>query len=65
MKSLNNGWEFVPEWSEGFARGEGAGESVRLPHTVRRRYSSAIFGFLSIMPMVGLRRIIRDQATVR
>ena len=33
MKSLNNGWEFVPEWSEGFARGEGAGESVRLPHT--------------------------------
>jgi len=33
MKSLNNGWEFVPEWSERFLTGEVRGESVRLPHT--------------------------------
>ena len=33
MESLNNGWEYVSEWSEAFARGEGACESVRLPHT--------------------------------
>ena len=34
MLSLCNGWEFSPEWFEGFALGEGAGERVRLPHTV-------------------------------
>ena len=33
MKSLNNGWEFAPQWSESFGRGEGTAESVRLPHT--------------------------------
>ena len=33
MESLNNGWEYVSEWSEAFERGEGAAESVRLPHT--------------------------------
>ncbi len=35
MLSLCNGWEFVPVWSEPFARGEGEGQPVRLPHTVR------------------------------
>ncbi len=35
MISLNNDWEFVTEWSEGFALGQGVGEAVRLPHTVR------------------------------
>ena len=35
MLSLCNNWEFVPEWSEAFAAGEGSGEAVRLPHTVK------------------------------
>ena len=35
MLSLCNHWEFTPEWSEEFAAGEGTGETVRLPHTVR------------------------------
>lgn len=35
MQSLCNRWEFTPEWSDGFALGEGTGEWVRLPHTVK------------------------------
>ena len=35
MLSLCNQWEFVPEWQDDFARGEGSGETVRLPHTVK------------------------------
>lgn len=35
MLSFCNHWEFTQQWSEGFARGEGSGESVRLPHTVK------------------------------
>ena len=35
MLSLCNNWEFVTEWFDGFATGEGAGETVRLPHTVQ------------------------------
>ena len=35
MRSLCNGWEFVPAWFDGFAEGEGAGTPVRLPHTVQ------------------------------
>ena len=35
MFSLCNQWEFTPDWFDGFALGEGAGQSVRLPHTVR------------------------------
>ena len=35
MLSLCNNWEFVTEWFDGFATGEGTGEAVRLPHTVR------------------------------
>ncbi|MBR4989869.1 MAG: glycoside hydrolase family 2 protein [Oscillospiraceae bacterium] len=35
MLSLCNQWGFTPEWSDGFARGEGQAESVRLPHTVK------------------------------
>ena len=35
MQSLCNQWEFAPEWSEGFAAGEGTGSAVRLPHTVK------------------------------
>ena len=27
-------WEFVPEWFDGFALGEGVGEQVRIPHNV-------------------------------
>ena len=27
-------WEFVPEWFDGFAHGEGSGERVRIPHNV-------------------------------
>ena len=35
MLSLCNHWEFTPNWYESFETGEGQGESVRLPHTVR------------------------------
>ena len=35
MLSLCNQWEFVTEWRDDFARGEGSGETVRLPHTVK------------------------------
>ena len=35
MLSLCNDWEFVPDWFAGFETGEGAGVSVRLPHTVQ------------------------------
>ena len=33
MLSLCNNWEFVNEWFDGFASGEGTGSPVRLPHT--------------------------------
>ena len=35
MLSLCNNWEFIPNWFDGFQRGEGQGASVRLPHTVQ------------------------------
>jgi len=35
MISLCDSWEFTENWSEEFMRGEGAGETVRLPHTVK------------------------------
>ena len=35
MQSLCNQWEFVQEWSDAFARGEGSAAAVRIPHTVR------------------------------
>lgn len=35
MKSLCSGWEFIRQWNDAFALGEGMGESVRLPHTSR------------------------------
>ena len=35
MISVSNGWEFTEKWSEGFLRGEGKYEEVRLPHTNR------------------------------
>ena len=35
MISLCNGWEFIENWTESFAAGEGTGEPVRLPHTVK------------------------------
>ena len=28
-------WEFVPQWFDGFALGEGVGEQIRIPHTVQ------------------------------
>ena len=34
MRRLDNGWEFVFAWTDGFGRGEEEGQSVRLPHTV-------------------------------
>ena len=36
MIRINNDWEFVFSWTDGFGRGEGCGEAVRLPHTVSR-----------------------------
>ena len=35
MLSLCNNWEFTENWFDGFAMGEGIGETVRLPHTVK------------------------------
>lgn len=35
MISLCNDWEFTPQWSEAFAKGEGVAEAVRLPHTAK------------------------------
>ncbi len=35
MISFNENWEFTPEWTEAFMRGEGRGENVRIPHTVK------------------------------
>ena len=35
MIPFSNGWEFAPQWTEAFARGEGPAEAVRLPHTVK------------------------------
>ena len=35
MISLCNGWEFTQEWNESFLLGEGAFETVRLPHNVQ------------------------------
>ena len=35
MISLCNSWEFTRQWHDGFSRGEGAFETVRLPHTVQ------------------------------
>ena len=35
MYSLCNDWEFTPAWTEGFLRGEGRFEKVRLPHNIR------------------------------
>ena len=31
-QSLCNGWEFTPQWTEEFGRGEGTAQAVRLPH---------------------------------
>ena len=28
-------WEFIPQWFDGFALGEGSGEQVRIPHNVK------------------------------
>ena len=35
MLSLCNNWEFIPAWFDAFVFGEGRGEPVRLPHTVK------------------------------
>ena len=35
MLSLCDRWEFIPNWFDGFALGEGEGTPVRLPHTVQ------------------------------
>lgn len=35
MLRVNNDWEFTFHWHDGYELGEGAGEPVRLPHTVK------------------------------
>ena len=35
MFSLCNDWEFAPAWTDGFLKGEGRFEKVRLPHNIR------------------------------
>ena len=35
MLSLCSNWEFVSHWFDGFELGEGTGDPVRLPHTVK------------------------------
>ena len=35
MIRINNNWEFIFKWSDGFECGEGEAEAVRLPHTVK------------------------------
>ena len=35
MLSLCDHWEFTESWFDGFATGEGQGETVRLPHTTK------------------------------
>lgn len=35
MISLCSNWEFTPEWSEEFLKGEGEAEKVRIPHTIK------------------------------
>lgn len=35
MLSLCDHWEFTGQWVDGFAAGEGQGDPVRLPHTVK------------------------------
>ena len=35
MIKISNDWQFVFTWTDGFGRGEGDGQPVRLPHTVR------------------------------
>ena len=35
MLSLCNHWEFIENWFDGFAAGEGHAEAVRLPHTTK------------------------------
>ncbi len=35
MRSLCDNWEFTPQWTPDFGRGQGEGQPVRLPHTVR------------------------------
>ena len=32
-QSLCNDWEFTPQWTESFGKGEGSGQRIRLPHT--------------------------------
>ena len=35
MIRINNDWQFVFSWTDGFGRGEGPAQKVRLPHTVK------------------------------
>ncbi len=35
IKHINDGWEFTPSFDDGFSKGEGTAEAVRLPHTCR------------------------------
>ena len=35
MIRINNDWQFIFSWTDAFGRGEGEGQSVRLPHTVK------------------------------
>ena len=57
-------WEFIPQWFDGFARGEGSGEKVRIPHNVREmplHYSD----HLSYQLVCGYRHTIVFDETLR
>ena len=63
MLSLCNGWEFVPEWFDGFALGEGEGQSVRLPHNVQDmplHYSD----HMAYQTVCGYRKNLRPEANL-
>ena len=35
LQSICNGWEFTERWTKSFLLGQGAGQPVRIPHTVK------------------------------
>ena len=35
MKRIDDAWQFTPDWSEDFLKGENEYEEIRIPHTVK------------------------------
>ena len=64
MKRLSNGWEFTNVWTEGFERGLGAGEPVRLPHTPRE-VGQHVAGPEDYEGVYGYRRVLPLDASMR